>query len=237
MSSISVVFPYYENPMMLEHQLRHWAFMDESLRGNIELIIVDDGSPKFPAREVIEDSGLPFLGKLFRIQQNIPWNQHGARNLGAQQASNPWLFMTDIDIVIPQALIYRMVTIEPNHHHHFTFERKFAGGVRPDKVHCNTFLVRKDVYWQVGGYDEDYCGTYGGDGPFMRQLEAIAPNILITGTPLIGYERQVIGDANTTEWDRDGPMKEAYRNLLKQKNSTGNTKAKNPIRFDWERVL
>src|SRR4051812_27854987 len=100
MNRLSFVMPYYDNPVMLAHQYSVWASYPERLKKRIEIVIVDDGSQSEPASNVLRIDNLPSLS-IYRVLIDKPWNQHGARNLGAKLAEGPWLFLTDMDHVLP----------------------------------------------------------------------------------------------------------------------------------------
>jgi hypothetical protein len=60
-------------------------------------VLVDDGSPE-PA-VVAADCFLNLT--LVRVKENIPWNQHGVRNLGLKLAEGYWVIASDIDHLFP----------------------------------------------------------------------------------------------------------------------------------------
>jgi hypothetical protein len=137
-------------------------------------------------------------------------------------------------------MAYTLLTKDLNPLHYYTFERAFAPDFKNEdrKYHCNTFLVRRSAYWAVGGYDEDYCGTYGGDGPFLRQLNIVAPREHLNDIVLLGFPETVIPDANTREWGRkETQWQKEYRKKFDAKRKSGDERAKNPIRFEWERLF
>lgn len=235
-----MIYPYYENPQMLERQVENWNRYAGDLRDHVRIIVVDDGSKKYPAKPIMEK--LNFPKRLFRVLEDIPWNQHGARNLGANRAclddENYWLYMSDMDVMLTAETAYDLFTRELDPKFHYTFERAFLPDLSRRKVHCNTFLVKHSIYWAVGGYDEDYCGAYGGDGPFLRQMANLAPNRHLGDVLLYGVETDVVPDANTTSLSRkDGEYGAKYRATFDAKRRTGDERSKNPIRFNWERVL
>lgn len=237
---VRLIYPYYDNPQMLEKQIENWNRLTGELREAVKIIIVDDCSPNHPAEPIFKECKAPKA--LFRVKDNIRWNQHGARNLGAKVAGGDdmWLYMSDMDIIITPEMLYKLMTKPLSGKYHYTFDRAFAPDFKKRKWHCNTFLVKRSVYWHVGGYDEDYCGAYGGDGPFKRQLNVIAPQKHLEDIVLLGYERDVIADANTTEWgeERKGtPDHLEYRRRFEEKRRSSNEKSQNPIRFDWERIF
>lgn len=236
MSELTLCIPYYENPSMLARQIETWNDYDLKTQGGFSVAIVDDGSPRNPALPVIQANPCKLKIRLWRIAENIPWNQHGARNLAAKAVGgNGWLLMTDIDHILEPDAARAVVVAEIDRRYHYTFNRISLPERSPYKMHCNSFLVTREAYWKAGGYDEDYCGTYGGDGPFLRALRQVAPERRME-VALLRMPREVLADASTTEWPRTGPLKQAYQEIHKAKNKTGEG-PKNPLRFTWERLL
>ena len=93
---IALVMPYYMNGEMLRLQYRNFTSWPSRARNAIKIIIVDDGSPSDPAASVPRPYGLPEL-EIYRVIDDRPWHQHGARNLGAFEADREWLLLTDMD--------------------------------------------------------------------------------------------------------------------------------------------
>lgn len=255
---IVFIYPYYENPGMLERQVENWNSYGRTGK-NLHIILVDDGSPDNPALPIFEN--VKHKKNLFRIKENIPWGQHHARNVGAKEAGrlsgkqswNPWLFMSDIDIMVTPEAFYEICETEFDPRRYHTFERNFVGNVRDPKYHCNTFMVKHKNFWSINGYDCDYCGAYGGDGEFLRQLDRVAPH-LHHGYPskhikqyvecnekpitLWGYESDIVPDANTTEWPRKkSEFHNRYREVFDEKRLRGDMRSKNPIRWEYERLI
>jgi glycosyltransferase involved in cell wall biosynthesis len=101
--------------------------------------------------------------------------------------------------------------------------------------HVDSYLVRRDVYWSVGGYNEDYSGAIGGGNPFLRRLEAAQPvDMLPAPIRLEVYTRDVIKDASDWSLPRD-PSEYSRRKRIIERDP--NKKPKNPIRFPWTREL
>lgn len=272
--ALTVVWPYYQNPRMLLRQLMIMA--DEwsaEAKASLEVVIVDDGTPDRTADgqpgEAAVDVLNVFKGSLFhgadrlpalrvyRVLVDTPWHQHGARNLGASEARGRWLFMTDIDHVIPPdtlAEALRIARAEPVMDNVFTFTRVDAPfgepwkadhastmtrTRRPDgslKPHVNSFLLPKALYWRVGGYDEDFCGVYGTDALFRRRLFAVQAPVELS-FPLIRVGREVIPDASTVglarKEDRVGPSK---RDIAEAKRLRGDADKIKTLQFPWARV-
>lgn len=248
MPSLTLIVPYYRNVQMLKHQLCTWANYPEQ----IEIVLVDDGSPE-PALPIVNkyaNGGVRDRLRVYRITKDIPWNRGGARNLGSKQAETPWIMHIDIDHVLPPECAPDLVKFAPNPRHWYRFNRFRRGTADetrkkdaidpkvtygPIKPHCDSYLCTQKMYWDVGGYDEDYSGCLGGGSPFLKQLEELAK--VETAPPPIQlevYTRSVVKDASDFSLSRDTSE---YSRRRKVKEAQRNTKAKNPLRFEWVREL
>ena len=209
MKSASLVMPYYKNPGMLAVHYQAWAAWAPENKARLEVVLVDDGSPEGErAAEVERPAGLPDL-RIFRVTDDRPWHQHAARNIGAHEAAHEWLILTDMDHLLPEATFVRLLA-QKNKARVYTFGRLDAPDLTPTlhpvrgtpKPHPNSFAMTRDLYWRVGGYDEDYCGLYGTDGLFKSRLYAEAQKRHLADCPLIRYPREVVADASTRDLAR-----------------------------------
>jgi hypothetical protein len=244
---LSFAIPFYRNSFMLAEQYRIWSAYPSELKAAIEVVLVDDCSPE-PALDVPRPDGLPPL-RIFRALKDIPWHQHGARNLAAREALGLWLFLTDMDHVLPaeslRALLAVLDAAKPSAV--FTFFRRDAPSLTPTrnergqlKPHVNTFAMRKDWFWKVGGYDED-CVGYGTDGYFRTRLHAAGRATHLKDIFIVRYPREVIADASSFKAGMDP---RAFRNAGRRQAETRRRMArKGPrgkptvLNFSWERVL
>lgn len=243
MKHLTFVIPYYDNPGMLAHQYGLWRKYKDEQKERVDIVLVDDGSPNAPAIDVPRPAGLPVLS-IYRVKEDKPWHQHGARNLGAYVAQGPWLFMTDMDHVMPRKSLKRLLK-EQDEAIVYTFPRVDAPDLTPTlgrdgqhKPHPNTFALHRNLYWRVGGYDEDYCGIYGTDGMFRSRLFAAAGVRHLRRAPIIRYPREVIGDASTRTLARkEGRDPDAKRRVADRKRVEGRESSVSTLQFEWERVL
>lgn len=224
MPQLSICLPFYRNSQMLAHQYGVWAGYPSALR--VEIVLVDDGSPE-PAASVPRPVGLPPL-RIFRVAEDRPWRQHGARNIAAHHAEAPWLLMTDMDHVVPMESLATLLEHLDSARSGdvFMFRRLDAPDLRPklkngvEHPHTNTYAVAKTKYWALGGYDED-CAGYGTDAFFLRQLKA-AGVTLLSDAPIIRYSRDVIPDASTRDADRVADRQKARnQKMLERKARAG----------------
>ena len=255
MRPLSVVVPYYRNPVMLDRQLTVWAHeWPDLIKRQVEIVIVDDASPEsawavFQSRAL----GCDLSFQIVRVKHDRPWHQHGARNLGAHVATGRWLLMTDMDHVIPAAAIRAALSV-PRDDLSYFFRRVDAPAGRwsstdcdlmaptldregNPKPHVNSFLVTRKRYWMAGGYDEDYCGVYGTDSLFRKRLLDVAPRLTLD-VPLIRVAREVIADASTVGLLRkEGRPTGAKKAVARAKKKRGESDVIKTLQFEWERIL
>jgi len=238
---ITLVYAYYENADMLREHLKTWLVYIDFCK----IIVVDDGSPTKPAGEVLKEAGWvhPNL-QLYRIKPNIPWNQDGARNLAMKHAATTWAFMTDMDHLVPVDQLEKLTDFAALHakpRHYYMPNQSATDGTSLMREHPNTYLMRVEDFWAMGGYDEDFAGHYGSDGNFRRC--AIMGPAKLTEKKLMQFHTVVyrprdVKDANTKDWGRKGSPFHAWNDpKLFAKMKAPAYKASNPIRFEWERIL
>lgn len=254
---ITLAVTYYDQPLMLARQLREWATYPDWVHRHFRFVVVDDGSPTHPAETVLQNYVLPLTFDLYRIDTDIPWNQHGARNLAASESPDPWLLMLDIDHVLTAENAARLVrfprALTPYDFFRFPRERIGAAddtrpkdatlrGIDPTlsrvpvNPHCNSFLVSREAYWRAGGYNEDFCGTYGGDTEFLRELRAAAGEpVELSDVWLQVHTRDSVPDANIAGLNRDPAP---FREQLAWAKRANMVRGHPPYcRFPWRRVL
>ena len=209
---LSMIFAYYENPAMLRYQLEQMVTLGKHILDQVEIVLVDDGSPRNPASLVAMDfPALPLY--VFRIEEDRPWNQDAARNIGAWEARAPKLLLTDIDHVVPKATVLRLIELDPQTEI-FTLQRRAHFSDKEIDSHVNSFFLSKERYWQVGGYDEDYWGWYGTDKLFRKRLIATGDVTMVRGFFLELVTRGSILDAKNTSLRRRPSVPERIRHYF-----------------------
>lgn len=246
--NFTLIVPFYRNGKMLERQLQEW----EHYPRNVQILVVDDGSPE-PAEPILQTASdeLKTRLRLYRIMVDIPWNREGARNLASKEAETDWIVHVDIDHLMPVAACEHLVEMECDSGEWYRFPRFRVGMAddtrRKDKIpsdatfgaihpHIDSYLITRETYWKLNGYDEDYVGVLGGGCAFLRQLEGLVgpPKILPSPVCLHVYTSNAISDASVTSLSRDTSH---GKEIERFKNRKGNLFPKNPIRFQWQRVL
>ncbi|MCF8550238.1 MAG: glycosyltransferase family 2 protein [Pontimonas sp.] len=165
---IAIVMPYYDNPQMWAYQLEHFRTLDPKIARRVEVIVVDDASPHHPAVDAI-GGDLRLVLSVFRIERDKPWNQDAARNIGVHEATAPYVLLTDIDHIVPEATLEGLLSLKDSSR---VFSLGRGAHFSDAKVapHVNSYFLSKDLYWSIGGYDEDFWGLYGTDKLFRNRV-------------------------------------------------------------------
>lgn len=248
---VTIVMPYYDNGGMLLQHLAAWEDYPAALRDRVKVIVVDDGSPKAPAVEVLRAAGyrdrdaggaglpVPLNLRIYRIKTDIPWNQDGARNLAMKRTDTVWAFMTDMDHLLPASQIAPLLALDAQPRRMYMPVQYLTDGTSLGRPHPNSFLLRVADFWGMGGYDEDFAGWYGSDGNFRRCAKfAGLVEQPTTAFHTVVYRPRDCFDANTKAYGRKNSSFHVPNNRELFKKARGKPyKATNPIRFEWERVF
>lgn len=211
---LSIVLAYYDNPKMLEYQFEFIRALPAQLLRQLEVVVIDDASPLYPAVSVAERfSDLPLL--VFRIAENKPWNQDAARNIGAYECSSESMLLTDVDHVASVATLKLLISHgTPKRIYSLGRTAHFTG--REIHSHVNSYFLSKEDFWAVGGYDEDFWGTYGTDVFFRNRLNVLGGVSDLPGTNLGLVTQGSILDAKTHSLSRVTPLRRRLRSWAMQ---------------------
>lgn len=211
MTSLTIVRAYYENPSTLAEHLRLYGGMPAEVRENIALIFADDGSPVSPAEPVIRAARPRLPVRLFRLDVDVRWNWLAARNVAMHHMPEGWALITDMDHFTPALtlglIIDRILRDAISPRVIYRFERMdapAAAGDQPTPIapHPNSWLMTREMYWQVGGHDEALSGYYGTDGEYRRRCAAVASVVTL---PYHLLRAEHVGDSSTRSYLRKQP--------------------------------
>jgi hypothetical protein len=230
---ITLVYAYFENGSMLDRHLVEWnQYVNKD---HYRAIIVDDCSKRDPAIDHLKDKEHPFPIELFRINTDIPWNQDGARNLAMTHARG-WCLITDMDHMLSKESAQQLLEMELDINQTYRPARIKAKSGDTHHSHPNSYIIHRDNYWKIGGYDESYQGYYGTDGIFVRQVKKIT-GLTSIAVSLTLFSRSDIEDAATVDYGRHGSEYHISKNptLMKRKKQKFNPIP--PLNFEWEQLL
>jgi hypothetical protein len=244
--TVTLVYAYYNNPMMLRYQLMEWARYTIPLLDRTSFIVVDDGSRVTTAIEVVADLRHE-IGALdlqvYRVQVDRPWGQDAARNIGMKHCATSWALMSDIDHVLKKwEYPHFMDFVERRAAQgcYYMPDRKLGRDGTPYHPHPNSFVMHREDFWAMGGYDEDFVGWYGSDGNFRKNAKGYGGlrELPCHEFKLSLYGRDIIEDANTTSLTRkEGEYYAAKNPKLNAKRRGPPYRALDPLRAPYERVL
>jgi glycosyltransferase involved in cell wall biosynthesis len=176
MMKVSIVNAILDSPEIARRHILHYNKMN--LPDDVEVIFVDDGSNPPLDLSMVEKNFcfLKFATNDFRM-----WTQPSARNFGAKRAEGEYLILTDIDHIISREVIeiarnpkYDVIrfkreagVLDENGDFTQDIEVLKSWGlidryIRRDlqlPPHGNSSIIRKDLYLDLGGVSERYCGT------------------------------------------------------------------------------
>ena len=236
----TLIVPYYRNVAMLNRQAAEWCAYPE----DIKIIVVDDGSPE----AAVEHCQFPKGVQVYRINEDIPWNRNGARNLGAHVATTDWIVQVDIDHLLPAPCASRLAAAQISSREWWQFPRFRRGKADatrnkddlprdaqygPIHPHCDSYVMYRAGYWSIGGYDERYAGCLGGGGVFLKRARKLlgGPALLPDDMYLEVFTRSEIKDASDFSLSRD------TLEYSRRKRLHGDKPPIPPLNFTWSRVL
>ena len=148
--------------------LEYYSQMDGELLDQIQFIIVDDGSPiQYQLPKV--NLNLTWL----RILDNIPWNQGGARNLGAVYAKSDNILLIDLDWRVNEEAFRFMVSKKCCGRTIYKIREKGR-----KRGHSNLWFMSRGHFLRYFGYDEQFSGGHGGEDYFFFKLHQYSGSII-----------------------------------------------------------
>lgn len=206
---LTLIVPYYEQPVFFAAQLGHWCGFALDLLAKLTVIVVDDGSPTLPAEGV--DAPRPPAFRLFRIGVDVRWNWLAARNIGFHYAPDGWCLVTDMDHVVPESTLRSVMYGQHDPSVVYVFSRKEHTG-KSIGPHSASFLMTREMFWQIGGYDEALSGHYGTDGVYRRQIAQHAPIHIL---PDVLERHEFVEDSSVTRYKRKQPEDAAVSRIVR----------------------
>ena len=171
MTPISLVCSYYDDP----RRLFDLVWNPTTFEYFDELIIVDDGSQKHLARDVlvdliVDEPSLSDRVRLFRIPWDYGFNNHGGRNLAMRFVRNEWCTMIDVDNVMDEQFCQKLqeMTLEAPDDTFIIHNSDLC----PNKDTLNHITLKHSQFWRCGGYDEEFMGIHYGDKVFRHRLDS-----------------------------------------------------------------
>lgn len=166
-NNLTIIHTYYNEKSLLETQIERWNVYNQP----VNIILIDDGSQKIPAIDVIKEHTLKdYINfSLYRVTEDIGFNSHGCRNLGARLANTEWLVFLDIDYTLQPSHLHKLKHDPLDFDTWYEMNAKFMG--RGDSyMALNQFVITKNMFLEQGGYDESFVPYHHGDRDLLEKL-------------------------------------------------------------------
>lgn len=190
---LSIIVAVLNSHEVVRRQILHYDRL--GLPDNVEVVFMDDGShPPLSCWNLLTGV-FGSRVKIVPTHDYRPWTWAVARNSGAKIARGEYLLMTDIDYIIPKEALEAALAFNGDK---MRFKREFGVldeqgqisqdpevlktyGLSEERIksrglrlppHPNNFVMRKDLFWELGGYLEDRVGQpypQREDGEFKRR--------------------------------------------------------------------
>ena len=170
------------------------------------------------------------------MKEDLGFNSHGARNLGMQQSTTNWNFLTDVDNDIGCLDFQKIFDLPFDNNDVYSF-------------HTNSIILNKTTYWSCKGYDEEYVGVHYGDRYFLNYLQTNFDFYNITNNDLPklrhgwvvretkGIDRDQYQDGILYMKPLDHEKNLKIHNMIKDRYEKNNFTNKKIINFEWEQVI
>lgn len=240
---LTFVMAVYGQPLMLEKWWETLRTYDAAVLDRLHLVIVDDHGD--PPAAIPRDIQELLDCQLLRVTESIAWNQMGARNLGVREARTPWVLMLDPDMVVEPKVARRLLEwiLKLRRGCLVKLLLRYTNGVL-DSSSPNVYLIHKEDFAKIGGYDEDYRGHKGwSDVQLLHTLTGFKMQFLKPTDLWVRYYRsQDIADATVASLSRNTKHNRTLHlkkvGVAKQigwAEWVKRSKGKN-IRFTWQRI-
>ena len=226
-SKLTIIVPAYNEINTIQN------LIDKICQINIDkqIILVDDCSMK-NSTEDFDFSNCEFDLNVYRVTDDVYFNVPGAVNLGADKTQTEWFIKQDMDTIIPEETMSKLLELigsAPDKSIYKFYRTNGTSISNANKITPGQFMIRKDDFWSIGAWDEDFCEDYGMNDPafFWR---ASQDNYVVHE----GYDLHVTIDSDgESDIERDCFVNSE---LLEQKKSGKVDWSDDYIRFNWKQV-
>ncbi len=158
---LTLIYPCFGQEKRIFRLLKVWDAWSEDVKEHVSIILVDDhGTPSI--EDLLADRTMDYNLSVYRIQDDLEYNLPGALNLGIMVAFTPWVLTMDTDYSFEPVVMQRLLDFKPHQQEVYSFflDTVIAGihQASDTRVHTNIFLLHKDVFTDLNGFDEDFSG-------------------------------------------------------------------------------
>jgi hypothetical protein len=172
---LTIGYTYYSLSRGYRSRLAAWKKIKNSYTDiNCDRIVIDDASPV----PIEGSSGWPALGwDAYRVNEDVGFNNEGARNLIVQLANTQWVMLLDLDHCLNPVSIDLLKqgfldTLDVNTMYFlnksYPVTEEWKGNTHGFQFNHNNILISKQLFMNHGGYKIYVPGYYGLDGTLLK---------------------------------------------------------------------
>ncbi len=245
-SKLTLVHPFFGESERFKLLIKTWMGYSKKIKECLDIIIVDDHGSHSVSSMLVPSitKRIDFNLTVYEIEDDLRYNTPGALNLGIITALTPWVLIMDSDCTFLPEDMAKVMGYFPRKDISYRFDRL---RVTEDKklllnmrfLPC-TMLTHKDIFFDVGGFDEDFTGEYsGGYGFFDNHFDHKILHSKITAW------RRIPENIVATEWmtdvvgdnvDRTEDEEKINRKLMYGKCDGTIPESHHMLRFSWKKV-
>ena len=175
LKDLTVIFNYHKDKKQLEFVMNQWGRSDKQKHLNF---IVCNTGPKSDPIDIDFLKKTKFNIKVLELDNYKPFNMPLGKNVSVKECITKWMFITDPDRFLSSDCLDKITNLTLDEDYAYDFQ-DFYYDVDNDCIlkpswHPNTFLITKNYYESVSGYNEIFCGNYGYDDTEFRSRMKIA---------------------------------------------------------------
>lgn len=230
---LTIITTYYNEPDLLSKFIEQYTRFKKTYN-NLKLIVVDDGSLEHPALDSYDWTLVKDV-MLYRVDEDLGFNSHGARNLAMTETTTEWNMLVDVDNVI------NINTFDVLSKQEFDLYDVY-------ELTINGFVISKTNFLSFKGYDEEFVNMHYGDRFVISYLKETSNYVKLAQiqTKTSRKARKVIHiEIPKTIYEKDRmyhPLKAArllggYKQIVRERYNKRNFSKKKILNFTWQRLI
>lgn len=198
-SQVSVIIPVRESDTVWLH--KKLTMLYDGKFTDFETIVVDDNSPVS-----MKETCSKFNVNYIRLNDSVPYNSSVAKNVGVKQAKADWICLSDVDVYFSSENLKKLLLFTDSSRTDVIIGRLFTLHGNEYLPHpyyenrlCCLAIIKKSLFWKIGGCEERLKGHYGYDDEFLLYKLKKCTEVMLVPDAVAYMDRP---DRGTFEGDR-----------------------------------
>ncbi len=244
-TQLTLMHPFWnEGQYRIPLQFKVWETYPDWVWDVVNIVLIDDCSTVPLESHYPKDNDLNFNLKIYRIKDDLTYNLPGAWNLAFNVAKTDWVYAIDSDKTYTKEAFIKILTkLDVQDDCYYQFMRRRHTNIdkllRPGRIDTGSWLVRKEHWTAINGFDEELTGARSGsrgwwDPDFCYRLFAVSSQVIINPGPIIDeYMPDYFG---LTPNPHKGWKNRSNRRRFNAKLRGEIEQPTEMLRFEWEQV-